>query len=149
MISYRTWHMHHTATIKDGHDNQGFLEVVSCQKNLSVNFYISAYAQSFDWTISKTAYIFWNNSKFCTDFKFGRLFSLSKQKLLHILFRDVLLDHVIGNCPKLISKIVFKQHFTLNQSFTQLRGQLVGDVQHYFLVSAMRWNHSNRMICDW
>lgn len=24
--------MHHTAAIKDGHDNQGFLEVVSCQK---------------------------------------------------------------------------------------------------------------------
>ena len=48
LISYCTWHMHHTATIKDGHDNQGFLEVVSCQKNLSVNFYISAYTQSFD-----------------------------------------------------------------------------------------------------
>lgn len=48
LIPYRTWHMHHAAAIKDGHDNQGFLEVVSCQKNWSVNFYISAYTQSFD-----------------------------------------------------------------------------------------------------
>ena len=56
-----------------------------------------------------------------TEYKFGRLFYVSKQKLLHILFRFTLSELVMGNSSNLLWKITFKQHDTRDQSLTSLR----------------------------